>query len=173
MTAALPPHILAHPGLRHSYRPNVAAVIHNDAGQLLWCERIDHPGTWQFPQGGVDDGETAEDALWREVSEELGLANPKQVLTLTKALDRELLYDFPTSVVERFLARVGHSYLGQRQRYFALHFHGDERLITLAPPIGEAPEFSRFCWDGPQRLANASPFKVSVMTQALELLAIC
>ncbi len=55
------------------YRPNVAALILNTNGSLLICERSNMPGAWQFPQGGVDNGESIEQALIREVREEVGL----------------------------------------------------------------------------------------------------
>ena len=53
------------------YRPNVAALIVNPVGNLLICERWTIPGAWQFPQGGVDSGESLEQALYREVREEV------------------------------------------------------------------------------------------------------
>ncbi|TAE90760.1 MAG: NUDIX domain-containing protein [Verrucomicrobia bacterium] len=55
------------------FRPNVAALFIRPEGQLLVCERSTFPGSWQFPQGGVDLGETLEQALAREVREEIGL----------------------------------------------------------------------------------------------------
>ena len=49
------------------YRENVAAILRNRRGEILVCERLDHAGAWQFPQGGIDAGETPEQALVREV----------------------------------------------------------------------------------------------------------
>ena len=64
------------------YRPNVAALIVNSVGNLLICERWTIPGAWQFPQGGVDAGESLIEALHREVGEEVGLgANHYEVIT--------------------------------------------------------------------------------------------
>ena len=54
------------------YRPNVAALMVNEREQLLICERFKVPGAWQFPQGGVDEGEEPDKALLREVEEEVG-----------------------------------------------------------------------------------------------------
>lgn len=56
------------------YRPNVALILTRADGRLLVCERVDYEGSWQFPQGGVKEGETNEDALAREVREEVSLA---------------------------------------------------------------------------------------------------
>lgn len=55
------------------FRPNVAAIIQNHSAHILICERLDTAGTWQFPQGGVDFGETHVEALERELAEELSL----------------------------------------------------------------------------------------------------
>ena len=54
------------------YRPNVAIIILNKEGKSLWCRRKQHDG-WQFPQGGIDDGETPLEAVLRETEEEVGL----------------------------------------------------------------------------------------------------
>ncbi len=56
-----------------TYRPNVAFILSNAAGEILVCERSDWAGCWQFAQGGVKSGETFIDALHREVEEELCL----------------------------------------------------------------------------------------------------
>jgi putative (di)nucleoside polyphosphate hydrolase len=54
-------------------RLNVAAVLQNAAGEILICERCKPAGAWQFPQGGVDEGETLEQAVAREMREEISL----------------------------------------------------------------------------------------------------
>jgi 8-oxo-dGTP pyrophosphatase MutT (NUDIX family) len=56
------------------FRPNVGIVIANDDGRLLWARRVGGRDAWQFPQGGVQEGEKPEDALYRELEEEVGLA---------------------------------------------------------------------------------------------------
>ena len=54
------------------YRPNAGIIIFNRQGKLLWCKRKTGDG-WQFPQGGIDDGESPEQAIIRETYEEVGL----------------------------------------------------------------------------------------------------
>ena len=54
------------------YRPNVAGLMVREDGKLLVCERSRQKGAWQFPQGGIDPGETATEAVKREVREEVG-----------------------------------------------------------------------------------------------------
>ena len=58
------------------YRPNAGIVICNKAGKILWCKRKTGDG-WQFPQGGIDDGESPEEAIIRETFEEVGLRKDK------------------------------------------------------------------------------------------------
>ena len=60
---------------RDGFRPNVAIVVQNDQGRLLWARRVGGYDAWQFPQGGILDGESAEDALFRELYEEVGLTD--------------------------------------------------------------------------------------------------
>ena len=59
------------------YRPNVGIIVANPAGQVLWAKRRGQDA-WQFPQGGINSGESIEEALFRELDEEIGL-QPKQV----------------------------------------------------------------------------------------------
>ena len=55
------------------FRLNVAGILRDSEGRILICERLGNRGAWQFPQGGVDDGETLEEALFRELREEIGV----------------------------------------------------------------------------------------------------
>ena len=167
MDRALPASVRDHPGLTLAYRPNVAAIIRDLEGRILWCERISPRGVWQFPQGGIDPGETAEEALWRELSEELGIGTPQACLTIEARRDEPLRYDLPVAVIERFLQSQGFSYIGQSQQYFLLRFDGDDRWITLEPPEGEHREFVRFVWSDTRYLAQSAPFKLRVMRRAL------
>ena len=66
------------------FRPNVGIILANDAGQVLWAKRIGH-NAWQFPQGGIQHGETPEQALYRELREEVGLLPEHvQIIAQTK-----------------------------------------------------------------------------------------
>ena len=163
----LPDRILRHPGLIHDYRKNAALVIRNDAGLLLFCERLGHPGWWQFPQGGVEPDELPEHAAFREAGEELGLADPRASLRIEDRLDEPLRYDFDVEVIERFLNRKGYSYVGQAQHFFLAHFIGEEHELTLRPPPGCDPEFSQWQWAGPEFVESVPAFKREVARQAL------
>lgn len=124
------------------YRPNVAALIVNTAGNLLICERAGLPGAWQFPQGGVDAGESMEDALFREVREEIGIGSKHYEI-----LDRRdgYRYLYPPDVREKKMRKHGNH--GQEQTYFLC------KLKPSAPPINvnQTPqEFGAYRWIQPE-----------------------
>lgn len=123
------------------FRPNVAALILKPEGQLLICERFTVPGAWQFPQGGVDDGETLEKALFREVREEVGLS-PAHYEVLECRDGYRYLY--PEDVRTKKLRKHGSH--GQEQTYFLC------RLKPGAPPINvhqKGREFRAYRWIDP------------------------
>lgn len=124
------------------YRPNVAALMVNESGNLLICERATMPGAWQFPQGGVDDGETMEEGLFREVSEEIGL-NPNHYEVLEKRDGYRYLY--PPDVRAKKIKKHGNH--GQEQTYFLC------KLKPQAPTINvhQSPqEFGAYRWILPE-----------------------
>lgn len=142
------------------FRPNVALLLVNSKGQLLICERCKVPGAWQFPQGGVDAGESFEEAIVREVQEEIGL--PPDAY----AVDRSLggyRYVFPPDVKK---GKKG-DYEGQEQVYFLC------RLKDDAPPINvhqKPPEFQDHRWIAPEefRLEWLPKFKREVYRAVLQ-----
>ncbi len=120
------------------YRPNVAALVVNSSGNLLICERATIPGAWQFPQGGIDDGETPEQALFREVREEIGLARNHYQVTEQRAGYR---YLYPPHTRAKKLKKHGSH--GQQQTYFRCE------LLADAPPVNvnqKHPEFRAHRW---------------------------
>lgn len=110
------------------YRPNVAAIIQRADGRLLLGQRSDYPESWQFPQGGIDRGESAEEAVRREVHEEVGLA---ENLYEVKERRGPYRYDFPAGPDRR-------GYHGQEQTYFLCALRGPETPeCDLATTCGE------------------------------------
>lgn len=120
------------------YRPNVAALIVNSVGNLLICERWMIPGAWQFPQGGVDDGETLEQALFREVREEVGLG-AKHYDVIERRDGYRYLY--PQHVRGKKLRKHGSH--GQEQSYFLCHLKPDAPQVNVKQ---KQREFRAYRW---------------------------
>ena len=121
-----------------SYRPNVAALIVNRAGNLLICERMTIPGAWQFPQGGVDAGESLEQALHREVCEEVGLESKHYEVIDHRAGYR---YLYPEQARSKKLRKHGSH--GQEQTYFLCHLKSDAPQVNVNQ---KQREFRAYRW---------------------------
>jgi putative (di)nucleoside polyphosphate hydrolase len=119
------------------FRPCVACLMVNAEGRLLICERRDFAGSWQFPQGGRDYGETPRQTLARELVEEISVP-PESYDILEER--RGYRYRFPQKHRRRG------RYAGQRQIYFRCRFHGPDSLINLATAH---PEFRSYRWIQP------------------------
>lgn len=121
------------------FRPNVGIMLTNQSGQLLWARRIGGQNAWQFPQGGIKQHETPEQALYRELYEEVGLL-PEQVKIL--ACTRGWLrYRLP-----RRLQRRGSTPLciGQKQKWFLLQLTCEDNAISLDK--SSPAEFDHWEW---------------------------
>lgn len=120
------------------YRPNVGIVICNRKGRLLWAKRIKQ-NAWQFPQGGIKQGESLEQALYRELDEEVGLrAEEVRILYRTR---NWLHYRLPENFIRHNMDPVC---IGQKQKWFLLGLEVDESRINLAR--SEVPEFDDWRW---------------------------
>lgn len=121
------------------YRLNVGIVVSNDQGQLWWGRRAAKSSGWQFPQGGINEGEIALDAMYRELLEEVGLG-PNDVDLIAES-NQWLSYDLP----EQY--RRYHSKplcIGQKQRWFLLRLVSSESTINLEAT--SKPEFVEWRW---------------------------
>ena len=145
------------------YRPNVEIILANSDNKVFWAKRIRKPA-WQFPQGGVDEGEGLEDALMRELNEEIGLS-PEDVQIIAHTKDW-LYYDVP----EPFRRADRSVYRGQKQIWFLLRLVGPETKINLY--ASSTPEFDAWRWnDYWVPLRDVIDFKHDVYRKALEALA--
>ena len=115
------------------YRPNVAAILQNPSGQVLVCERIGVAGAWQFPQGGVNKGESRDEALVRELGEELSLRSDDFQVLDTKGPYRYLFSN----------GRKKKGYDGQEQFYYLALLKAHESRINVHT---EYREFQAFRW---------------------------
>lgn len=147
------------------YRPNVGVVLFNAEG-LAWVgHRIGAaaPYDWQFPQGGVDDGEDLLTAARRELEEETGVRTT-ELLARTEGW---ITYDFPPEVLA---SGRGRGWVGQKQVWFAVRFTGDESEVRL--DAHHKPEFDAWRWvilsDTP---ALVVPFKRRAYTQVVRAFA--
>lgn len=142
------------------YRPGVGIVLFNPFGHIFVAERLDNPGAWQMPQGGIDEGEDLETAVFREMEEEIGTRNAR----ILGMMEEWLHYEFP----ERTAAKLWNGkYRGQKQKWIALEFLGTDADINLMAHTH--PEFSRWQWVAlPQLLDFAVPFKRNVYAQVID-----
>ena len=149
---------------RDGYRPNVGIVLCNAKNQVFWGKRV-REHAWQFPQGGIKSGESPEQAMYRELQEEVGLA-PVHVRILGRTRDW-LRYEVP----ERWLRREwrGH-YRGQKQIWFLLRLVGRDCDVRLRAT--SKPEFDAWRWsDYWMPMEAVIEFKREVYQRALEELA--
>jgi putative (di)nucleoside polyphosphate hydrolase len=145
---------------RDGFRANVGIVLMGDDGRLFLGRRRGGRG-WQFPQGGMLHGESAEESLFRELREEVGLA-PENVQVLGQT-ERWLRYRLPTRFVRREQQPVC---IGQKQRWFLLRLSGDEDVIRF--DLTDQPEFDRWRWvDYWQPVKEVIYFKRPVYVKAL------
>lgn len=120
------------------FRANVGIILANGESQLLLAGRIGRKG-WQFPQGGMLVGESPEEAMYRELHEEVGLrADDVEVLGATC---NWLRYRLPDKFVRHGSKPLC---IGQKQRWFILRLRGQESRLQL--DTSETPEFDRWRW---------------------------
>ena len=110
------------------YRLGVVGVFQNRRGEVLVCERSNRPGAWQFPQGGIDAGETPDVAIVREVREELGC----EEFEIVRSADTWTTYEFPPEAD----FPVARAFRGQKHKWYLLRFKGDAEP-NLAMSDGE------------------------------------
>ena len=147
------------------YRRCVGAVLFNRDGRVLVARRADlpnaegSPGGWQLPQGGIDKGEDPRVAIFRELEEEVGTAKAEIIAEHPDWLT----YDLPAELIGKAL---GGKYRGQKQRWFALRFLGEDSDIRL--DLDPHPEFDAWRW---ARLAELPELAVGFKRPIYEALA--
>jgi putative (di)nucleoside polyphosphate hydrolase len=150
------------------YRACVGIMVLNRAGRVFvgrrrnGPEHVDATHAWQMPQGGIDPGEDPRAAALRELYEETGIRSVERL----GEINDWLTYDIPRDVIGQ---AWGGKYRGQKQKWFALRFTGDEREIDpLHPPGGHKAEFIDWRWEPMANLpALVVPFKRGVYEQVV------
>jgi putative (di)nucleoside polyphosphate hydrolase len=146
------------------FRPAVGIIVSNQQGQVLWARRI-RQNAWQFPQGGIQENETEEEALYREMYEELGLESTDvEIIGSTRSW---LYYWLPKHLLRHHIKPLC---IGQKQKWFLLKLIGNENKVKL--DLTHSPEFDRWRWVHYwYPLKQVIAFKRHVYRRALEELA--
>lgn len=123
---------------REGYRPNVGIILSNTKGQVFWARRIGQ-NAWQFPQGGINEKETPEQAMYRELAEETGLCQKDvEIIGVTRDW---LKYKLPQRYIRKNQRPLC---IGQKQMWFMLRMVANETAVNLE--YTDKPEFDNWRW---------------------------
>ena len=145
---------------KKNFRPNVAAIIlsskYPQKCEIFIASRIYISNAWQFPQGGIDDGESIKEALFRELEEEIGTR------------DVEIIAEYPTWVSYEFppiIAQKMYPYDGQKQKYYLVKLKKGAKININT----ETPEFSEYKFVSSKEIyEHITFFKRTVYKQVLK-----
>ena len=132
---------------KNLYRPNVAMIIvsnnYPEKKEIFLAQRNDLNGVWQFPQGGIDEGEEVKEALFRELEEEIGTDKVKIIAEYPEWIS----YDFPSKIAKNMKP-----WIGQRQRYFLVKLKKSAKINIET----KHPEFDDFKFVGVDEVLELS-----------------
>jgi len=142
------------------YRPNVAMIIvsnsYPEKKEIFIAQRNDLTDIWQFPQGGIDEGEEVKDALFREMEEEIGTKSADIIAEYPEWIS----YDFPPKILKKMKP-----YKGQNQKYFLMKLAEDAEIEIAT----KHPEFSDYKFVSVEDVLNLTAhFKKSVYEKVIE-----
>lgn len=145
---------------RAGYRLNVGIILVNASDRVFWGKRQGHDA-WQFPQGGLSTGESVEEAMFRELREEVGLE--RQDVELVGSTRRWLRYKLPKQYLRHGSTPL---VIGQKQKWFLLRLLASEQKIRL--DLSDSPEFDSWRWiDYSEPPEQVIFFKKQVYTECL------
>ena len=141
------------------YRPNVAIIVlaptYPFECKILVAQRSDIKGAWQFPQGGIDEGESPQEAMYRELKEEIG-TNDVEIIA---QYPQWLSYDFPENVAKKM------RFDGQSQKYFLVRLKPGAKIDINTPK----PEFNDFSFVKVEEINKiVNSFKKPVYTKVIK-----
>ncbi len=120
------------------FRPNVGIILSNKEGKVLWAKRIGQDA-WQFPQGGINGDESPEEAMYRELYEEIGLRpEDVRILSCTRGW---LRYRLPRRLIRKDSRPLC---IGQKQKWFLLQLISPDERVRVN--LSESPEFDGWRW---------------------------
>lgn len=148
----------------NGYRANVGIILADGTGRVFWARRVGQDA-WQFPQGGIREHETAEEAMYRELNEEIGLGpDDVKVVAATKGW---LRYRLPKRLVRYDSEPLC---IGQKQKWFLLEHTAADNSVQL--DLHKKPEFDHWQWVSYWYPINqVVAFKREVYRRALKELA--
>ena len=121
------------------FRPNVGIVVANSREQVLFARRVGGFDAWQFPQGGIQESETPEDALYRELDEEVGL--DAACVEIVAETQDWLRYELPPQLRR---SNSDPNFIGQKQKWFLLRMLADDSRVDVRR--FDEPEFDHWQW---------------------------
>ena len=144
-----------------AYRPNVGIMLVNTQNKVFVGQRLDRfTNAWQMPQGGIDESEDPNDAVFRELVEETAVT--RDLVRIEAITKQWIYYDFPEDLIDKLWSG---KYKGQRQRYYLIRFLGQDDQINIDT---KEPEFSAWKWiDINDLLGNIVAFKRDVYRQVI------
>ena len=149
----------------NGFRANVGIILSNTCGQVLWARRVGNTDSWQFPQGGINSQETPQQALYRELNEEVGLlAKDVKIIDATHGW---LKYRLPQNLIREHQMPLC---IGQKQKWFLLRLLSDDCAIKLNQ--SNSVEFNDWRWVNYwYPLEQVISFKRDVYRRALKALS--
>ena len=143
------------------FRANVGIIIANGLGQVFWGQRLQQKDSWQFPQGGIDSGESPVQAMYRELYEEVGLAEDD--VSLIGQTRSWLRYRIPENLIRK---RQNPPCIGQKQKWFLLQLNCSSDAIRF--DCGDKEEFRDWRWVSYwYPVGQVIPFKKDVYRKAM------
>ena len=147
---------------QEKYRACVGLMVINKKKEFFTGQRLDFKSNaWQMPQGGINDGENAESAAFRELEEETSIG--KCDVQLIAESKNWIKYDLPSYLVPQLW---NGKFKGQKQKWFLFSYLGQDKEINIET---SEPEFSRWRWSSKEQLVKSIvPFKRDVYTTILD-----